>query len=583
MDFLNLLKSHRRQLSFAFFYVVLTNLLALALPWSIKIMMDEIFFGGKKELLSGLFTVLAGIICLRLFTSYWGSILGMRIGEKIAIDLRQRFYTHILRLSVLRIEKIPIGSLVSRVISDIDAVKRFFFNGFLDFFYSLLIAIFVTAILFFMDWNMAIFVILFLPVFLLTYMMLCRKLEEEYENLRELQGDLSGQTAETLRGIRTVHIFHRINFEVFRFSKKQDHILKTAFQTYAVNAKLWAVSEFLSSMGLVFLLWFGAHRVLTGHMTAGTLVAFYTYMGFLFLPVMRIAAINNTYREARAAMSRILEVFSQLPEPVEAKNPISFKKIKGDVKFQRISFSYDGSRKALDDISLSVDAGQTVALVGPSGSGKTTLVSLLARFFDPDSGTILIDGHDLKELKVKDHREQIAMVLQNDFLFGETIKESILYGDLGAGDHSIRQAAEMANIHDFIKNLPQQYETKIGEGGIYLSGGEKQRLVIARAILKNPSVLILDEASSAVDSASEHFVTDAIQKLMKGRTIFIIAHRLSTIRHADQIIVLDKGKVLETGSHEDLLLRNSFYGDLCQRQFRNVENTKESGIHTRAI
>jgi len=544
MDFLELLKSRRRELSLAFACLVLANLLGLAMPWSIKLILDEVLAQGKHRLLLPVLGSLAAVIFLRAFAAYGGSFLGMRLAEQAAADLREKLYRHLLKLSVLHMETVPTGALLSKVVGDVETVKQFLLSGVLDFFYSILSACFVLAVLLWMDWRLAAAAILFLPVFVLTYSRLSGRFEEKHKNLRKAHGDLSARLAETFRGIRTVHAFGRQDYEAVRFAEKQEDILETAFQTHAIDARLWAAVEFLTSLGLILLLGLGARRVLAGGMTVGTLMAFYAYAGLLFIPLMRLATICGAYGPARASMNRIRGVFREWPEPVESDKAVSPKTIKGNVEFHDVSFSYDGQRPAVAGISFKVNAGDVVALVGPSGSGKTTLISLLARFFDPCSGRILVDGHNLRELGIKNYRSKIAFVLQNDFLFSGTVRQNILYGNLDAEDEAVEQAARAANIHDFILNLPRQYETQIGEGGVNLSGGERQKITIARAVLRDPAILVLDEATSAVDVLGENRIAEALRRLMKGRTTFIIAHHPSAVMRADKVVRIEKGSIV---------------------------------------
>lgn len=552
MDFLNLFKPYLRKISIAFACLIIANIAALALPWSVKLILDDVFGSGNFMLLGQVLCVLVGIISLRAFAAYWGSYLGAQTAEKAAADLRGRLHHHLLKLPVLYVEHISSGELISKVIADVDTVKRFLLSGLLDFFYSLFNAFFILSILFFMDWPLATAAVFSVLIFVLAYSSLSKKFDTKYETLRKKHGELSGRLGEILRGIRTVHAFYRQDYEVERFAENQNQILKTAFQTHAIDARLWAATEFLSSLGLLLVLGLGARQVLMGRMSVGALMAFYAYVGFLFLPLMRLASIYGVYREARASMARIREVLGRWPEPVQAKKPFLFSKIKGDVEFKEVSFGYSDSKRTVEDVNLKVNAGETIALVGPSGSGKTTIISLLARFFDPHEGNIFVDGYDLRDLETENYRAKIAFVLQNDFLFNASIAQNILYGDLSADQKKVEKAAKAANIHDFIMDLPNQYETKLGEGGVNLSGGEKQRITIARAILRDPAILVLDEATSAVDLFSENHIAEAIQNLMKDRTTFIIAHRLSTVRRADRIVVMEKGKIMQIGRYSEL-------------------------------
>ncbi|MFT5388315.1 MAG: ABC-type multidrug transport system fused ATPase/permease subunit, partial [Candidatus Omnitrophota bacterium] len=350
-----------------------------------------------------------------------------------------------------------------------------------------------------------------------------------------------------------------------------------------LNAWIWVGIEFFTSVGVIGILWMGGKDVIAGRMTAGGLVAFYTYVGMLFAPIIRMVVVNASYQEARAAMGRVNDVMAVDDEVREIKAPITLPKIKGSIEFREVNFAYKACRPILKNISFTVNSGETIGVVGASGGGKTTLISLLLRFFDPMSGGIYIDGTQLTQLNLDEYRKQIAVVLQDDFIFDGTIEENISYGKTEASALEVCEAAKIAQAHTFIMDLPEGYKTAIGERGFNLSCGQRQRIAIARAVIKNPAILILDEATSNVDALTENKIQEAIARHMRGKTVFIVAHRFSTIIDSDKIIVIDKGQIVEMGCHNYLLNKQGFYSTLYLEQFKDEDKASFSMIENDSL
>ena len=387
--------------------------------------------------------------------------------------------------------------------------------------------------------------------------------------MREKYAELTARLNEVFNGIRVVCGFAKEEYEVSEFNFKQQEIFKASMGSHRLGILLWMASEFVSSLGLVTLIWFGVRAVFYGRITTGTLMAFYSYLGMLFFPIIKMVVINNYYQEAVASMERINKVLDEEPKIEEPKNPILLEELKGNISFRGVSFSYDNNKEILSEINLEVKESEVLALAGKSGAGKTTLINLLLRFYAPAKGDIFIDGYNLKDLELRAYRSRLAMVLQDDYLFSATFRENILYGKPDASEAEVIRVAELANAHQFIMELPEGYDTQIGERGVRLSYGQRQRISIARAILRGPAILILDEATSSVDSETERLIIEgAYKNLMLGRTTFIIAHRLSTITYADKILFIEDGRIAEMGRHLELLDKKGSYWRMWLEQTR---------------
>jgi subfamily B ATP-binding cassette protein MsbA len=558
--FFLLLVPYKKKIFLAFVSILLANLLGLAFPWVIKLIIDDVVI--RKDLF--LLNVLAlGLILSFILKAYFGftrEYLASFIGERVVCDLRNKMYWHLHKLSVNYIENTPKGKLISGIIGDVESIKTFLFGGAIDFIYSFLNLFFVVVILFMLNWKLALFAILYLPVFGITFLKFTPVLKRTHARSREKYGELTSRLQEVFNGIRIVAGFARGESEAVIFDNKQKEIFKAAVGTHTLGAMVWMMSDFLSSLGLVILIWFGVRQVVSGTITVGTLMAFYSYLGMLFYPVIRMVVINNYYQEAAASMERIQEVLSTEPAIKESKQPVILDKIKGEIVFSGVSFGYNEGKEVLSEIDLTVKESEVVALVGKSGAGKTTLTNLVLRFYDPSKGNIFIDGHDLKQLSLKEYRSKISMVVQDDYLFGATVRENIIYSRPDASEAEIIKAATLSGAHTFITELPKGYDTQIGERGVKLSCGQRQRISIARAIVRDPAILILDEATSSVDSETERLIIEeAFNNLMHGRTTFVIAHRLSTLAYADKIIFIENGRIREAGRHAELLDKKGGY------------------------
>lgn len=575
------MRPYQKQIFFAFSAILITNLLGLAFPWAIKLIIDEVLIKKDILLLNILVIALVLVFILKFCFGFIREYLFSFIGENVVCDLRNRLYWHLHRLSVKYVEDNPVGKIISGIIGDVESIRKFLFGGMLDFIYSFFNLFFVLIILFILDWRLTLVSLVYLPIFGLTFFKLAPRLKEKHGFLRDKYAELTAGLSEVFNGIRIVSGFAKEEYEAAEFKFKQQEIFKASLMSEKLGILLWMLSEFFSSLGLVTLIWFGGKAVFSGRLSAGTLMAFYSYLGMLFFPVIKMVIINNYYQEAAVSLERINQVLAEEPKIAEPRHPILLERIKGNIKFSEVSFSYDNHKEVLSRINLEVNAADVVALVGKSGAGKTTLINLLLRFYEPTEGAIFIDGHNLRSLALKSYRSQIAMVLQDDYLFSGSIRGNILYGKPKATESDVVKVARLANAHQFITELPEGYDTQIGERGVKLSYGQRQRISISRAILRDPAILILDEATSSVDSETERLIIEqAFRKLMRDRTAFVIAHRLSTITYADKIIFIEDGRITEIGKHFELMEKKGRYWKMWLEQTQTVEFPAQTANYT---
>ena len=555
----------------AVIFMVIATVFALAVPWITgTVLIDQVIIGRNLGLLPWVAGGLVLLVLIGQFFSYLQDITLSRTSQRIIHKLRIDFYWHLQRLPIRIFEKRQTGDLVSRMTNDVDDVEDLITYGTTILGVQLVMLVGAISILLFMNFSLTLLVFITFPLLSFTVYYSRKRIREISRIVKQNTGEIASRAEETISGIRIVKAFTREGFEVERFSDKSIKSMNANVKA----AKAWSIYgstvEIIMIIGTAIVVWFAAPSVISGSFTVGQLVAYFAYLTRLYNPVMSLSKLNLIIQRGMAATERLFEIMDIPQEP--AKEGSAEPRIKGDVTFQNVSFGYDSDRPVLRDFSLSAKKGEVVALVGRSGAGKTTVANLLMRFHDPTEGQITIDGYPIEELKLRSLREQIGVVLQETFLFSGTVKENISYGNLRANDTELEEAARAANAHDFITSLPNGYDTPIGERGVKLSGGERQRIAIARALLRNPSILILDEATSNIDSESEILIEGALKRLMNGRTTFIIAHRLSTVRRADKIVVIEDGRIVETGTHAGLLAKNGLYRKVYETQFRLRED-----------
>jgi ABC-type multidrug transport system fused ATPase/permease subunit len=562
------LKPHWPLALMTFGAAVLVTLIELIPPWLIKVIIDDVIKGHRVSWLPWL---IAGLLSAYFFKNLlavgriWSNNL---LEQNVIYDLRNQVYRTLQRLSISYFENRSTGELMSRVVSDVNNVERIFIDGIEAILMAGLTLTGIAGVLFYLNWRLALLALIPVPFLILGASFFTRRIHGLYHLIRQKSAQLSALLQDSLSGIRETMSFNRAPFEIDRFNRLSQEYCNSSLKV----ARLWGVYSpsmiLLGSMGMVLILWYGTHQVIQGRLTLGELVAFLSYLALFYTPINQIHSVNHMLQQALASGERVFEILDAEPEVKDRPGAVDLPmKIQGAVRFEEASFNYRPEVSVLKGVSFEVLPGEHVALVGPSGGGKSTIIKLLMRFYDVDSGRITLDGYDLQDLKLSFLRDQIGIVQQEPFLFNGTVRENIVYGNLQAGETAIIDAARLAHAHDFIIDLPEGYDTWIGERGVKLSVGQKQRLAIARAALKDPAVIIFDEATSNIDTETEVKIQEALEQLTRQRTTLIVAHRLSTLRHVDKILVVDDGRIVEGGTHGELLGARGLYTTLYEAQF----------------
>lgn len=543
----------------------------LYVPWIIRDVIDQVFSEKDSGMLNLIALGIVAIFFARGIFFYGQNYLMSYVGERVVLDIRGAVYRKMQRLGTAFYDKNKLGTIMSYVTNDVSALQSAMMQNTIDMITEGCVLIGSVCAMIYLDWKLTLFTFCTFPVVLLLMDVFGKKIRIAGYNIQECTADITSILQETLSSARIIKSFVREEYEIDRFEREN----MANFEANMKNAKLMAtltpVIEFVAALGVTAIIWVGGRNVINGDITAGSLVAFLVYAVNISNPIKRLTRVIGNIQKALAAAQRVFYILDLENEIKDKPNAIVLPPVRGAVEFKQVAFAYNKNEEVLKDVTFQIEPGEMVALVGPSGAGKSTIANLLPRFYDVTGGQITIDGHDIRDVAVASLRTQVGIVPQETTLFNGSVYDNILYGRLDATKEEVIKAARDANAHEFISQLPNGYETMLGDRGVNISGGQRQRISIARAILKNPRILVLDEATSALDTESERVVQEALDHLMVGRTSFVIAHRLSTIQNAHKIIVLDKGEIVEVGNHQELMAKHGLYAHLHDIQFKTAQ------------
>lgn len=568
---LSYIKPYMHRLIFAMFCTIMAAAGNLYIPWIIKDMIDEVLADKNGTMLNWIAASIIAIFVVRGLFWYGQNYLMSYVGQSVIIDIRAAVFKKLQRLSVSFYDKNKTGTIMSYVTNDVNALQSAMVENTIQMITEGFILIGSVVAMIYLDWRLTLFTVCTFPVVLWFMEFFGKKIRKTGGRIQECTADITSVLQESVASARVIKSFVREDYEVDRFDVENRANFRANMKNAQLMATLTPVVELVAAIGVTMIIWYGGNNVINGTITAGSLVAFLTYAVNISNPIKRLTGVIGNIQKALAAAQRVFMIIDMPEEIAESRDAKQLPEVSGKVEFKNVSFAYDDKGNVITDLSFSVKPGEVIAIVGPSGAGKSTIANLLPRFYDVNKGDIKIDGHSVREVTLDSLREQVGIVPQETMLFNGSVYNNILYGRLDATKEEIEAAAKAANAHDFIMQLTDGYETKLGDRGVNLSGGQRQRIAIARAILKNPRILILDEATSALDTESERVVQEALDRLMVGRTSFVIAHRLSTVKNADKILVLEKGNLVESGTHDELLALDGLYAHLYKIQYRNKE------------
>ncbi|MCD6268970.1 MAG: ABC transporter ATP-binding protein [Deltaproteobacteria bacterium] len=555
------------QLSLAIIFMIIFSLLTSAIAFLVKPALDDIFLQQDATMLKLLPLGLILIFAVKGVSNYFQSYFIGFVGNRIVTDIREEVFNHIQGLSLSFFNSIPSGALTSRVIYDIGMIQRSVSSVIAGLLKEVITALGLIGVLFYRDWQLAIIALVILPLLFFPIIKYSRKLRRFSKKGQSQVAEISSFLQESFTGIRIIKAFLMENFNRREFFRVNEKLFTIRIKRLRVKSLTAPISETFGGIAAAAVIWYGGSQVINGQSTPGNFFSFMTALFMLYGPIRSLNRSNNQVQEALAAGTRVFELLDTEAEIKDLDDAVTLPGFNNSIHYETVDFAYNQEEEILKKVSLTIRKGETVAIVGRSGSGKTTLVNLLPRFYDVTSGKISIDDYDIRTISQRSLRQQIAIVSQQTILFNDTIRVNISYGRSDVSDDDLFAAAKSANAHNFIKNLPEGYNTIVGENGIRLSGGQQQRLSIARALLKNSPILILDEATSSLDTESEREVQEAITRLMQDRTTLVIAHRLSTITNADRIVTMSNGHIVEIGTHAELLLKDGEYANLYKLQF----------------
>ena len=561
------IKPYKMRLALGVVCMIVAALGYLVVPWLIRNVVDGVLQNKDLGLLTLIVIAILIIFLIRGFATYGQNYMMAYVGQRVVIDIRETLFKHLQRLDQAYFDTRKTGVIMSNITSDVGALQQAIVDNLISFMTEGVTLVGSLVFMFYLDWKLSLLTLIIVPVVLGLTNVFGKRLRSAGHEVQGRTADITAFLQEVISGARVIRSFARESFEFKRFEKENKNNFDAAMKATKLTAIMGPMVEFSAAIAVVVILWYGGYSVVQGYITAGSLIAFLIYAINLANPVKRLTQVYGNIQKALAAGDRVIDILETQPHVKELPTAKAMDHVKGEVYFDNVQFSYDAENLALKGVTLHVKPGETVAIVGPSGAGKSTIANLLPRFYDVTGGSIHIDGMDIREATFTSLRENIGLVPQDTMLFNASVRDNILYGRLDATDEEVLAAAKAANAIEFIEKLPQGFDTMVGERGNSLSGGQRQRIAIARAILKNPSILILDEATSALDTESEKIVQEALERLMKGRTALVIAHRLSTVQHADHIVVLQQGSVVEEGTHDELLALQGLYSHLYTVQF----------------
>ncbi|HHY69431.1 MAG TPA: ABC transporter ATP-binding protein [Bacillota bacterium] len=565
---LGYLKPHWILLAIVALAMLASTFLEMSPAMLLRKIIDDAVPNGNLDLLFALSLSFIGVACVKGAVLYIQWYLSELIGQKVIFKLRQDVHDHLQTLPPSYFTTMGTGQIMARLTSDIDSVQNFIGWGALLLVNMIAMTIGVSGYLAYLNWRLMIASVLTFPFLFRTVLWFDKSIRPAWKHVRERMGELTEVLQENITGIRVIKAFAHEPGEIEKFARKNYEHYRSNMERANVEAKAQPMLDFFSDLSVVIMIGYGGYLVLTGQMSMGTLFAFYSLIWSLIYPVRTLGWLVNMSEQALAAAPRLFEILDEETEIRDCAAPIYLDHVEGHLVFENVSFSFPGDeRQTLDSVSFQILPGETVAIVGGTGSGKSTLANMIPRFVDPTSGKILLDGHDIREVSLKSLRRNIGIVFQENFLFSATVRQNIALGKPDASLEEIMEAARLAQAHSFIMEFPKGYDTELGERGIGLSGGQKQRVALARALLIDPQILILDEATSSVDTETEFLIQENLDKVMEGRTSLIIAKRLSTIRRADKIVILSKGRIAQIGTHLELLSQPGFYRNLFESQF----------------
>jgi subfamily B ATP-binding cassette protein MsbA len=561
------LRPYARQEALVFCLMISGVLLALPQPLVTKLLIDDVLIAGHTSLLSVLILALLSAFALQSLLTWYHNYLANSIYQKIMLDVRRELYNHLQRLTPGYYNSARTGDSMARILNDTMSLSTLIATVLSRLLTEVITLSVILAVMLYFDWRLTLLSLAVLPFFVLSVFKFNKRIRASNEQMAFQRAMITAFLQEAIGMLKLTQMFNKESFMSGRFFTQGKNSYEANMNAVMVGTKANLLAGVFMFLGPLSVLYVGGLHVIAGTLSIGSLIAFYSYLGRVYGPLNSLAGINVEVQTALAGIARVFHLLDETPEVKESSRPRQIGQVRGEIEFRNVSFGYAGRPDVLREVSFKATAGSKIALVGPSGAGKSTIIDLLYRFYDPSEGEIYLDGHDIKELKIDFLRRQLSIVSQDTFLFDDTIYQNLAFGKEGATRGEIEEVAVAADIHDFIKGLPEGYETVIGERGVKLSGGQKQRIAVARALLRDSRIIVLDEATSSLDSIGERKIQAALERLIAGKTVFTIAHRFSTIQHADSILALQEGRIVAEGTHPELLEAGGLYQELYKKQF----------------